>query len=329
MSIVNEILRFCLLAASFILAVFIVEIRAENIAAQTIIPRPTSLSVVKVLEGVVSTEAIEFNSAYSAKHNELYFTRASENFSESSIWAAYLIDDGLDKNYHTKKLSIDGVLVTQNTSDVHISANGKQLFFVIEAKNALQKSQIYSAYREGNKWENLQKVSLSDEQTKTDLYYPNTSQSGHLYFSQRNKNTRTDIYRAEKTQTGYAAPLKLPNTINTEKLEGDAFIAPDESYLIFSRMNDENGKGMSDLYISFNIGNMEGEQIDWSEAINMTDYNTAFIEGSAFVTQDGKTIMFTSNREADNPKLFDGTLDIYAAHFDIKRWKGKYLKGSL
>jgi hypothetical protein len=319
----NKALNFCLLIVTVFFTIFTTGIRAENDMANTLIPKPTSLGVVKVLENVVSTDAIEFNNVYSIKYNEFYYTRASENFSESSIWVAYLLKDGLDKSYHTKKVSINGLLASQNTSDVHVSPNGERLLFVIEANDSSQKSQIYSAMREGNNWGNLQKVLLSEEQANKDLYYPNTSQSGNLYFTQRNEKSSGDIYSVQKTQTGYAAPLKLPNTINTEKLEGDAFIAPDESYLIFSRMHDEKGKGMSDLYISFNLGNAESEEINWSEAINMTEYNTVYIEGSAFVTRDGKTIMFTSNREAENPKHFDGTLDIYAAYFDINRWKAK------
>ena len=43
----------------------------------------------------------------------------------------------------------------------------------------------------------------------------------------------------------------LPRPVNSPDFEGDAFIAPDESYIIVSTFRKEDNMGQSDLYISF------------------------------------------------------------------------------
>jgi hypothetical protein len=49
----------------------------------------------------------------------------------------------------------------------------------------------------------------------------------------------------------YAAPVNLGDSINTKFGEVEPWIAPDESYLIFSAGGRAEGKGGLDLYISF------------------------------------------------------------------------------
>ncbi len=310
--------QYCSVLAIFVLAsTLVTKTYSEQRTVDLLLPSLSANTAEKILIDTVSTEAIEFNSSFTKQYNELFFTRASNDFSNSNIWVAYS-HDGENK---AQKITISGLDDEKNTSDVHISPDGNQLFFVIEASQSTKKSQLYTASREGLGWGKLEKVNLSHEQENRDLYYPNTTGDGHLYFAQRNEGSSGDIYRAKKTKLGYAAPVKLPSTINTEKLESDAFISPDESYLIFSRMHDEKGKGMSDLYISFNLSEKNSDQINWSPAINMDSYNTAYVEGSAFVTSDGKTLLFTSNRDAVSPSSFNGKLDIYAVRFDINRWQ--------
>ncbi len=65
------------------------------------------------------------------------------------------------------------------------------------------------------------------------------------------------------------------------------FIAPDESYLIFSRSVPEE-KGRSDLFISFH-----DSKNGWTQAVNMGDsVNSLHNETSPVVTPDGKFLFF-------------------------------------
>ena len=47
-------------------------------------------------------------------------------------------------------------------------------------------------------------------------------------------------------------PKKLPPSINSDQYQSHAFIAPEESYLLFSSYERKAGFGKADLYISFN-----------------------------------------------------------------------------
>lgn len=317
----TKFIFFGLVTLTIFFGIFLISLQATNKVHARLLPDTSSTIPSRVLPTLVSTDAIEFNNVYTSKFNELYFTRAAKDFSKSQLWLARYSGD----KQVVEPLKIEGLVESQNTSDVHLSPNGQSLFFIIEADQSTAHSQLFMAHRDGNVWGDLEKVQLSPEQSTKDIYYPNTSKNGNLYFSQRNKDSSLDIYRAEKTLNGYTTPVKLPEYINTNELESDAFIAPDESYLIFSRMHDESGEGMSDLYISFNTANHENSKVKWSSPINMSIYNTEYIEGSPYVTIDGMTLLFTSNRGAKKPDDFDGNLDLYSAKFDIELWK-KQLK---
>lgn len=81
------------------------------------------------------------------------------------------------------------------------------------------------------------------------------------------------------------------NAINTDYHEVDPFIAPDESYLIFTS-NRPGGFGDADLYICYR--KPDGA---WTKAINMgPSINTEAVEFCPSVTPDGKYLFFSSNR---------------------------------
>ena len=112
-----------------------------------------------------------------------------------------------------------------------------------------------------------------------------------IYFTS-DRGGNSDIYLSRFHEGQYLEPLKLPDNINSNKSEADAFVAGDESFIIFVRVDEPDGYGNSDLYISFKENEME-----WSDPINMgEDINSKMIDGSPYVTPDGKYLIFTSGR---------------------------------
>jgi len=94
----------------------------------------------------------------------------------------------------------------------------------------------------------------------------------------------------------YLAPVNLGPAINSKKNDWDAFIAPDESYIIFSSQNREDTLGDQDLYISYKKDGI------WIKALNMgKKVNSHSDEICPSVSLDGKYLFFTSRRrdEAD------------------------------
>ncbi|MEL6537406.1 MAG: hypothetical protein AAFQ98_18440, partial [Bacteroidota bacterium] len=98
-----------------------------------------------------------------------------------------------------------------------------------------------------------------------DDFYPSVAANGNLYFTGSRPDAlgQEDIYQAIWTDSGYATPSPLGTGVNSAGFEFNAFVAPDESYLIFTGYNRQGGLGSGDLYISFQEG------AEWSQAISL------------------------------------------------------------
>jgi hypothetical protein len=108
----------------------------------------------------------------------------------------------------------------------------------------------------------------------------------------------------------YAEPVNLGDAINTVDFEVDPFIAPDERYIIFARIDKER-TGNFDLFISF-----KKKDGAWTRAENMGDkINSNRSEFCPTVSPDGKYFFFTSNRSiyepySEIPLTYEGKLKI-------------------
>lgn len=95
----------------------------------------------------------------------------------------------------------------------------------------------------------------------------------------------------------YSKPENLGDEINTKYFEGDPYIAPDESFLIFTSYNRPDGLGDGDLYISFN------QNGHWTAPKNLgAPINSSALDFCPNRSPDGKYFFFTSERGfADKP----------------------------
>lgn len=112
---------------------------------------------------------------------------------------------------------------------------------------------------------------------------------GDLYFTSEIEGVlgEQDIYVARWRGGTFTAPESVGEGVNSDEREFCPFVAPDESYLIFSRTVPEE-RGRSDLFVSF-------RQPDgtWTEALNMGDViNSEHNETSPVVTEDGRYLFF-------------------------------------
>jgi hypothetical protein len=122
---------------------------------------------------------------------------------------------------------------------------------------------------------------------------PTIADNGNLYFfsDRAGGKGNDDIWMSECVSGNYAEPVNLGDSINTVDFDLDPFIAPDESYIIFTRIDKER-KGDSNLFISFIKENRK-----WTHAVNMGEQiNSSGWEFCPTVSPDGKYLFFTSNR---------------------------------
>ncbi|MCP4546272.1 MAG: hypothetical protein GY835_07390 [bacterium] len=99
------------------------------------------------------------------------------------------------------------------------------------------------------------------------------------------------MYRAQSTEEGYLPPVRMPEVINTDLFYSHPYVAPDESFLIFSSTR-PGGEGSADLYLSRRLP--DG---GWAPPRNLgAAINTPVAERSPCVTPDGKYLFFVRHQ---------------------------------
>ncbi len=133
-------------------------------------------------------------------------------------------------------------------------------------------------------------------------FYPSLTKTGTLYFTRSDAKTgKSEILRARKTGNRFDTPQLLPTAINGNGNIYNAFISPDESFLIacVENKNNEINPGFSNYYIFFRDNND-----NWSEGksfgpeINITGSNAI----SASVSPDGKYLFFSAKKTNEKMK---------------------------
>lgn len=158
---------------------------------------------------------------------------------------------------------------------------------------------IWVMDREGDQWG--EPYNLGPPVNSTDEeYFPSLTNDGTIYFTrQSTADGRSSIYRSRLVDGVYAEPEKLGPEVNSTRNQFNAFISPDETYLIVCVAGREDSHGGIDYYVSF-----RNEDDTWTGPINMGHrVNTASgQEFSPYVSRDGRFFFFMSARR-------DSTLD--------------------
>ncbi len=128
--------------------------------------------------------------------------------------------------------------------------------------------------------------------TDGEEYYISFNKEGTMYFASNRRDMDFDIYTSSFVDGEFQEAIPLDKSINTSHYEADVFVDPNESYLIFCA-NRPDGLGQGDLYISF-----KNEDGSWTPSKNMGQpINSEYHELCPFVSQDGKYLFYTSNKD--------------------------------
>ncbi|MCB9013412.1 MAG: PD40 domain-containing protein [Bacteroidales bacterium] len=129
--------------------------------------------------------------------------------------------------------------------------------------------------------------------SENDEFYPCLTLNNNLYFTLNISGSegKDDIFICPYNK-GYQAPQALGDSVNSEGYEFNAFVAPDESYLLFTAYNRSDGQGSGDLYISRRLA--DGT---WGKAKNLgSGINSKQMDYCPFVDIHTGTLYFTSRR---------------------------------
>lgn len=129
--------------------------------------------------------------------------------------------------------------------------------------------------------------------TTKDEFFPSLAANGNLYFTAAYENGvgLEDIYVARMGSSGYQTPGPLDTAVNSKHYEFNAFVSPDESFILFSSYGRDDDTGGGDLYISF-----RNEKGQWVSAQNVMEINSKKLDYCPYVTANGKCLIFTSQR---------------------------------
>ena len=185
------------------------------------------------------------------------------------------------------------------------SPDGKKMYFSskrpVSSNSDLKRDlDIWVIEKDGHSWG---KPVHLDGPLNTDKSEQITSISsnGTIYLRTNYEGSgKWTIYISRLENGKYTAAEKLGNTINKGYNEGNPFISPDESFLLF-KSSRPDGYGNTDLYLSFRQKNNSwGEPINLGPKINSPEY-----ELEPRLSPDGKYLFFTSFRKHD-PSVFKG-----------------------
>jgi len=241
---------------------------------------------------ISTTEESEFGSVFTADGEEFYYGVDLDGKAEIRYT---LIKDG---RWQTPKTIISDTQYGYN--DPFLSPDESRLYYISNMPNNEQDTtgdhDIWYSVRDGNQWSSP--INAGGEiNTDRNEYYISFTENGSMYFaSHRDKELKRkhdlDIYRSENIGGVFQAPVKLSDAINSRGYEGDVFVAPDESYLIFSAAR-RSGLGRADLYVSF-----KNENDNWTDAVILgPPISSANHELCPVVTRDGKYFFYTSNQD--------------------------------
>lgn len=119
-----------------------------------------------------------------------------------------------------------------------------------------------------------------------------------------------DLYISSLEGDRWQTPKNMGNVVNSVDWDGQSTISYDGTKIFFISVRDE-GYGGSDIYMVER--NIFG---DWGPPVNLGGIvNTPFNEYSPFISQDGKTLYFSSNA---HPGF--GGLDIFKTVYENGKW---------
>jgi Tol biopolymer transport system component len=184
-----------------------------------------------------------------------------------------------------------------SNADPHFSPDGRTLFFISNRAGpgevgASKTYDIWAVSFESGRWGRPHRLEAPVSAPGADEWSPSAATNGNLYFGSDRPGGSggLDLYVARGTNGTYQPPENLGPAINSAANEVEPWIAPDESYLIFSATGRPDSTGRYDLYLSRRKGNT------WQRPEPLKSVNTPASEFNQSVSPDGRWLYFSSTR---------------------------------
>jgi Tol biopolymer transport system component len=249
--------------------------------------------------GVISTAENELNAAFTPEGRVVYFTRKGGDGRFAVILESY---QGPDGRWGAPRVaSFSG---RYPDYDPIISADGQELLYIskrpVSGSTPRPDFDIWAVHWTANGWSAPRRLDAPINSDADELY-PSVASDGTLYFSSCGRSDsrgRCDLYRSRLEGGRYANIENLGSVVNTTASETDAYVAPDQSYIVFAAYGRPDGVGDGDLFVSHRQGD------GWTTPRPLGHgVNTVAREYCPIVSPDGRWLYFTSQRGfTDHPQ---------------------------
>lgn len=178
-----------------------------------------------------------------------------------------------------------------------LSADGSRLFFYSNRPDPSKSEEkgdddIWVMERRGDGWGEPRNLGEPVSSAAPE-FFPSLTRDGTLYFTRREPSGVEHIFRSRLRDGRYQEAEKLPAQVNSGQTRFNAFVAPDEGWIIVPTFGRPDSLGATDYYICF-----RSRDDTWSEAVNMGAVinSRGGNEYSASLSPDGKYLFFMSSR---------------------------------
>ena len=244
---------------------------------------------------IISNGLINRDITFTPEGDEIYFTFSNSDYSYTAVLTSRKVN-GIWSSPEVVSFAKSPEYVTIEPC---LSHDGSQLFFAsdkpVNDTSEKDDTNIWYVTREGENWG---EPKLLDTSINTNLgeFYPSLTINGTLYFTREESSGICHIYKSEFVNKTFAKPIKLPEQVNCGRNRFNAYVSPDESYIIVPAIGVEKGVTGANYYITF-----RNDDDTWNDPINMGQVvNEKLGKGwSASLSSDGKYLFFMSSRGAE------------------------------
>jgi tetratricopeptide (TPR) repeat protein len=234
--------------------------------------------------GIVSLAGhFEFAITFSPDGKEIFFTRRKEPDGQNKIMMARWEKDGWTAPREA------AFAKGYSSNEPHITPDGRKLYFGCFRQRPEAERADYGIWvteRIDGDW--------GEARFHGPGMFVSSSRDGDLYMTDVTNIAGGGIVRYPFLDGTYGKPEKLGGGVNTPKPGAHAFIAPDESFVVFDSYQRPGGQGgEGDLWVCF-----RSPDGTWGEAINLGDaVNTPATNFCPSVTPDGKYLFYSTCRD--------------------------------
>ena len=243
---------------------------------------------------IISTGLYERDIAMTPDGKEIYYCAIIGNFTYTTI----MFTKQVNKRWTKPEVAPFASNPDYWNIEPHITPDGQKLFFMSNRPDSIHdrtetNEDIWVMDRVDNGWSKPYNLGspINSEHAE---FFPSVTRDGTMYFTRRLKGERADaIYRSRYENGQYSEPERLGPNINTGTARFNAFIDPDERFLIVPVFGRSDSHGATDYYVCFRNDNNT-----WTEAINLGEkINTqSGLEYSPYISPDGQYFFFMASR---------------------------------